>query len=121
MQLYADAFEEWCDPGMKFRKFHVTIHYQAFIERYGVPALSYAGWWEKAMRFLVKVPYLRTGRRLKGMYTNLMKRIAFMEVVAKKKAALEREEPWGDIVMAAGDPRVRQEDLEAVPHQRSHH
>jgi hypothetical protein len=93
MQLYADAFKDWSDSGMKFRKFHVTLHYQAFIQRYGVPSLSYAGWWEKAMRFLVKVPYLRTGRRTKGLYTHLMNRIAFVEVIAKKKAALERENP----------------------------
>lgn len=93
MQLYAVAFEAWSKSGMKFRKFHVTIHYQAFVERYGVPSLSYAGWWEKAMRFLVKVPYQRTGRRIKGMYTHLMHRIAFVEVIAKKKSALERHNP----------------------------
>jgi hypothetical protein len=93
MQLFAEAFEDWTDSGMKFRKFHVTSHYSDFIRRYGAPALSYAGWWEKAIRFLVKVPYLRTGRRLKNMFKQLMHRIAFAEVINRKRAALERECP----------------------------
>ena len=78
---------------MKFRKFHVTLHYPTFIKRYGAPALGYAGWFEKALRFLVKVPYLRTGRRVSGTLHHVTRRISLAEASLKKKAALERECP----------------------------
>lgn len=93
MALYSEAFTDYIPSGMKFRKFHATFHYPTFIKRYGAPALTYSGWWEKGIRFLVKLPYLRTGRRMKNLFKHLMGRIAFADVVRRKKLALERAHP----------------------------
>jgi len=85
MNLWKKAFEEWSPSGCNFKKFHMFLHYFDFIIEYGAPALTYGGWWEKAHRFLVKVPYLRTGRRVASLIRLLMMRVVLADTVKRKK------------------------------------
>ena len=99
MCLWKEAFEEWSPSGCKFKKFHMFLHYYDFILEYGAPTLTYGGWWEKAHIFLVKVPYLRTGRRVASLIKMLMLRVALAETVKRKKhivlsRAPEDEKVW---------------------------
>lgn len=61
------------------------LHYYDFILEYGAAALTYGGWWEKAHVFLVKVPYLRTGRRTVSLIKLLMLRVVLADTVKRKK------------------------------------
>lgn len=85
------AFRKDNKSGCRFPKFHSFLHYYHFIKEYGAPALTYGGWWEKAHMFLVKAPYLRTGKRVNDMYPMLMMRIALTDTVRQKSAILVRE------------------------------
>ena len=62
------------------------LHYFDFILEYGAPALTYGGWWEKAHRFLVKLPYLRTGRRVSSLLRLLVLRVRVADTIRRKKA-----------------------------------
>ena len=78
------AFGSHNPSGAKFPKFHAHTHFPEFIPEYGAPALTYGGWWEQAHIGLVKVPYLRTGRRVQDLYRLLMLRIALFEAIRQK-------------------------------------
>jgi len=95
MQWYKHAFG-WLKSGVKFPKWHDSVHYVEFIHEYGAPDLIYGGWWEKAHRFLVRLPWLRTGRNLKNMHELMLLRCALADIVRQKKAIFEGiEAEWG--------------------------
>lgn len=81
--------------GCKFPKFHLSFHYYHFYKEYGAPALTYSGWWEKAMRFLVKMPYLRTGRQTKGLEEKLVMRVVLADRVRRMVNFMERARQKG--------------------------
>jgi len=93
LQAFKDAFEDSIKSGCKFPKWHSTFHYPDFIREYGIPSLTYTGWWEKAHRYLCKMPFLRTGRRVKRQEELLLLRIALSEILRRKERALERADP----------------------------
>ena len=93
MEAFKAAFEDTIKSGCKFPKWHSTLHYPDFILEFGIPALTYTGWWEKAHRYLCKMPFLRTGRRVKRQEELLLLRIALAEILRRKERALELANP----------------------------
>jgi hypothetical protein len=93
LETFKDAFEPYIKSGCKFPKWHSTVHYPDFIREFGIPALTYTGWWEKAHRYLCKMPFLRTGRHVARLEELLLLRIALTEIVRRKERALERANP----------------------------
>jgi hypothetical protein len=93
MLWYKAAFASVIKSGAKFPKWHQTMHYPDFIWEFGIPALTYTGWWEKAHRYLCKLPFLRTGRRTKRMEELLLLRIALAEIIRRKEKTLEKLDP----------------------------
>lgn len=93
MKRYKKAFKRVIKSGCRFPKWHSTFHYPQFIREYGTPALTYTGWWEKAHRYLCKMPFLRIGRRRQRMEELLLLRIALTEIVRRKERALELLDP----------------------------
>lgn len=91
------VFAGTAKSGCKFPKFHLACHYHAFMKEYGVPALTYSGWWEKAHRFLVKMPYLRTGRKTRQLAQLLMLRVALSDRVNQMKYILEKAKGKGKV------------------------
>ena len=74
-----------------FPKFHSTVHFFDFVLEFGVPALTYGGWWEKAHRFLCRLPYLRTGRKVKDLHKLVVVRVALAEEVRKQLYVVKKE------------------------------
>lgn len=95
LQFYKMVFSCAMKSGCKFPKFHLSFHYFHFMMEYGVPALTYSGWWEKAHRFLVKMPYLRTGRRVENLENLILLRVALADRVRQMKHFLEKAERHG--------------------------
>ena len=73
--------------------------------------MTYTGWWEKAHRYVVKLPYLRTGRRTKRVYELLVLRVALAEAVRRKEKVLEAAK-------AARDQEAEQQGGVAGPGER---
>jgi len=85
---FKSAFESKSKSGVKFPKFHTALHYVDFIRLFGMPNNTYSGHWEKAHRFLVKLPYLRTGRNVEGVQDLIMRRVALFSTVYLKRRLL---------------------------------
>lgn len=101
------AFEPAIKSGVSFPKFHTALHYIEFIRLFGMPNMTYSGHWEKAHKFLVKVHYLRTGRRLDNMQENIMRRVALYRSVYLKHRYLLKEKKRLGIVTAFEDRQRR--------------
>lgn len=95
LQYFKLVFSCAIKSGCKFPKFHLSMHYFLFMLEYGVPALTYSGWWEKAHRFLVKMPYLQTGRNLHNLENLIMLRVALADRVRQTKHFLEKAQKHG--------------------------
>jgi hypothetical protein len=91
--VFKSAFKGVIKSGAKFPKWHSCLHYPDFIQEYGIPALTYTGWWEKAHRYLCKLPFLRTGRRTKRLEELMLLRIALAEILRRKEKTLEMADP----------------------------
>lgn len=89
MLWWKAAFGKYSKSGCKFPKWHSNLHYYHFILEYGVPLLVYTGSFEKAHRFLCKLPYQRTGMRLKNLWELLMLRVVLADRVMLMKTTLE--------------------------------
>lgn len=94
LEAFKVAFEDYIPSGCKFPKWHSTVHYPDFIHEFGIPSLTYTGWWEKAHRYLCKMPFLRTGRRVERQEELLLLRIALSEILRRKERALELANPY---------------------------
>lgn len=79
----------WVKNGVKFPKWHSTFHYYHFIVEYGVAYNTYSSWWEKAHRVMLKMPYLRTGRRVQDLERLLLLRLQLADVVRQKKSIMD--------------------------------
>jgi hypothetical protein len=89
LQWWKLAFKLLSDSGARFPKWHATIHYFDQIIDYGVPFLLYNGSFEKAHRFLCKLPFLRTGMRKGNIWDLIMLRVALADRVVQLKTRLE--------------------------------
>jgi len=89
LRYWLVAFGEYNPSGAKFPKFHSLLHFYFFTKECGAPALTYGGWWEQAHTKLVKLPYLRTGRRVEDLYRLLVLRTALCDAVRQKTRTLE--------------------------------
>ena len=57
--------------GVGFPKFHLMLHYLAFITEYGPPVLCYGALYESALKHFCKRPAERTQRRLGSVVTQV--------------------------------------------------
>ena len=83
------AFSSYSKTGCKFPKWHFCTHFYHFVLEYGSALLTYTGSFEKSHRFLCKLPYLRTGRRVGGVWEQVTVRVALADRVVKVKSTLE--------------------------------
>ena len=75
--------------GAKFPKWHFVIHFYDFTTERGSALLSYTGSFEKSHRFLCKLPYLRTGRKVEDVWEQIVLRVVLADRVVKVKVVLE--------------------------------
>ena len=60
------------DPyGVAFPKFHLMLHYEAFVLEYGRPVLCYGAFYEAALKHFAKRPAERTQRRIGSVVTQV--------------------------------------------------
>ena len=62
LKLFKELAGPWIPSGCSFPKFHLALHYPQFIRLFGPPAVGYGGYWERSLKHLVKLAYLRTSR-----------------------------------------------------------
>lgn len=89
MGHFRGAFAANSKSACHYPKFHHLLHYYDFILEYGVPSLTYTGWWEKAHIFLVKRPYLRTGGRKQDLYEKMLMRVIMADRVRRMNSVLD--------------------------------
>ena len=107
MNLFKELAEPWIPSGCSFPKFHLTLHYPQFIRLFGPPAVGYGGYWERSLKNLVKLAYLRTTRHDDSAPDELRQRHRWLTSFRERYEEMEEfEREYTDIDSDEEEPSV---------------